>query len=151
MDYLECTVFTFFYHDFLYCDLQFTSEEFTLRSKSVHERHVLKLNGPLCDTISTTYGVSNDSILNSLEYFHVSSGLPPDIMHDILEGVAVVELKCLLTFLSQDLHLFNLATLNNRIKCFPYGYFDSRNKPLPFPSNFFSASSISLKQSCMLL
>jgi len=37
------------------------------------------------------YGVTRDSILNTLNFFHVTSGLPPDIMHDIFEGVAVVK------------------------------------------------------------
>ena len=36
---------------------------------------------------STTYGINFDSPLNDLEYYHVTDyRLPPDPMHDILEG-----------------------------------------------------------------
>lgn len=70
-------------------------------------------------------------------------------MHDIFEGVAVVELHCTLSTLIQTEKLFNLASLNNRIRNFPYGVTDSKNKPLPLPSTYLTKSSTeALKQSC---
>ena len=53
----------------------------------MHKEHCRGLDGPLREHISTTFGVTRNSILNSLEYFHVLRGLVPDIMHDILEGM----------------------------------------------------------------
>lgn len=39
------------------------------------------------DYHSTTYGINRCSALNKLTYYHVCDyGLPPDIMHDVLEG-----------------------------------------------------------------
>ena len=100
----------------------------------------------------TSFGISRNSLLNELEEFHVTSGLPPDIMHDIFEGVAVVELHCLLSALIKDHKLFSLAQLNNKIKKFPYGIPDRNNKPLPLPVTYLSKSSTeALKQNCKLL
>ena len=113
------------------------------------ERHCSNLQGCVHETVATTYGVSRDSILNELRFFHVTDGLPPDIMHDIFEGVEVVDLKCMLSVLIQELKLFSLSTLNSRIKCFPYGYPNPKSKPLPFPMHLLSTSpNDALKQSC---
>lgn len=35
------------------------------------------------------YGIKERSCLNDLEYFHVINGLPPDLAHDMFEGIAV--------------------------------------------------------------
>ena len=69
-------------------------------------------------------------------------------MHDVLEGVAVIEIRCMLQALIQELQLFTLATLNNRIKIFPYSNLDAINKPLSLPDHTISpAASGTLKQS----
>ena len=38
---------------------------------------------------STTYGMTENSVLNLCQYFHVTKGLVPNIMHDILEGTDI--------------------------------------------------------------
>lgn len=63
-------------------------------------------------------------------------------MHDVLEGVAIVEIKCMLTTMIQELRLFSLAMLNTRIQKFPYGAPDSANKP-----GVIATTTDSLKQS----
>ena len=109
----------------------------------------MNLKGSARECVATTYGVTRDSILNELGYFHVTSGLPPDVMHDVFEGVAVVELKCMLVVFIQEQKMFNLSTLNSRIKSFPFGFPDAKSKPLPFPLHFLSTSPTdALKQSC---
>ena len=46
---------------------------------------------------SVLYGINRRSILDSLTYFKVATGaLIPDIMHDLLEGVLVLETKLML-------------------------------------------------------
>jgi hypothetical protein len=40
--------------------------------------------------------------VNSSRYFHVTEGLVPDVMHDILEGVLPLELKELMRFLISE-------------------------------------------------
>ena len=130
---------------------QFTAEECTPRTKAMHERLCGSLGGPAHKEVATTYGVNRNSILNDLSYFHVTSGLPPDLMHDIFEGVAVIEIKCMLSVFVQVKNYFSLTTVNNRIQSFPYGYPDSTNKPLPLPLKIFSNTTEALKQSCMYI
>ena len=57
-----------------------------LRTRDIYEAHTLGLCGHLHDHFSSTYGMTNNSVLNQCQYFHVTRGLVPDIMHDILEG-----------------------------------------------------------------
>ena len=58
------------------------------RTKEIYLAHCAELGGPLHDHIATTYGVAGNSILNDLDFFHVTTGLVPDIMHNILEGMS---------------------------------------------------------------
>jgi len=51
------------------------------------------LNAALADHMATTYGLTRDSILNTSRYFHVTEGLPPDCMHDLLEDTLQYEVK----------------------------------------------------------
>lgn len=73
-------------------------------------------------------------------------------MHDLFEGVAIVELKCMLAEFIRVKKFFSLPTLNKRIQNFPFGYTDIRSKPLPLPAHLFSTTSnVALKQSCKTL
>ena len=105
------------------------------------------LNGAtsMRDHVSTTYGVVRDSILNNSKHFHVTDGLVPDVMHDVLEGCAPYVVKELLKYLSQH-SIVTLDELNNQIDTFPYVPLDARNKPTPIPSTTFSSSDHTLKQ-----
>ena len=89
-----------------------TTEELQLRTAINHR--VLQCTGSedLRGHIATTYGVSMDSILNSLKYFYVVIGLPPDIMHDVLEGALPLELKLML---KSFIAYLTLEQLNSRI------------------------------------
>lgn len=86
-------------------------------------------NGPLREHIATTYGVVDQSILNECRYFHVVDGLVPDIMHDLLEGIAQLTVKCLLRYLITEKKCVSVNTLNERILSFKYGHADIQNKP----------------------
>ena len=48
-------------------------------------------------------------------------------MHDVFEGVAVVDPKCMLVVFIQEQKIFNLSTLNSRIKSFPFGFPDAKS------------------------
>jgi len=71
---------------------------------------------------STTYGINSDSPLNSLQFYHVTNfGLPPDPMHDLLEGYTNLIVKLVLrTFICKEKY-FNLRTLNTAIDSCIYG------------------------------
>ena len=83
----------------------------------------------LAASVATTYGLNRDSILNSLKFFHVTEGLPPDIMHDILEGTLQYEVKEMLKLFTGVKALFSLSTINRLISEFPYHYSDISSKP----------------------
>ena len=117
---------------------QFTSEEFVPRTKAVHERHCSSLNGSAHASVTTTYGVTHNSVLNDLEH---------SMSHqDLLQiSCTTFEFQSMLSVFIQDLKLFPLATFNRRIQYFP----DAKNKPLPLPTHILSASpNNALKQSC---
>ena len=76
--------------------------------------------------IYSVYGIKQRSCFNSLKYYHVVDGLPPDIAHDIFEGVArdiVMLLLALcprasylaLILLIAKLHLLSIHELIKRI------------------------------------
>ena len=125
--------------------MQFFAEEFQPRTKEAHVRQCQNLGGPLHDHVATTYGIHHNSILNSSRFYHVTEGLPPDIMHDILEGVLQYEVKELLKYLIKE-KCFNLDTLNTRIELFPYVQPEKNKKPIPISSETLKSSHHNLKQ-----
>lgn len=93
-----------------------------------------------------TYGLNQYSILNDSRYYHVIGGLPPDAMHDILEGVLHYTVKEVLKIFIVDQQLFTLEELNGRITSFDYGYHNDKNKPAPVQRNRLLSNDHSLKQ-----
>ena len=76
--------------------------------------------------MSSVYGIKQRSCFNSLKYYHVVDGLPPDIAHDIFEGVARDTVMLLLAlcprtsylaliFLIAKSHLLSIHELIKRI------------------------------------
>lgn len=84
--------------------------------------------------------------MNSSRYFHVTEGLVPDIMHDVLEGSLAYEIKELLKYLVSE-RIITLSKINECISNFPYCGTDARNKPSTIASNVLSSSDHGLKQS----
>lgn len=71
---------------FVFNAFNIKEDNLTLRTEELYKEHCRGLNGPMHEHISTTFGVTRNGVLNSLKYFHVTRGVVPDIMHDILEG-----------------------------------------------------------------
>ncbi len=92
------------------------------RTRENDQQHV-RLNDP------SLTGIKEDSCLNKLQYFHVTENTCVDIMHDILEGVAPLEVRLLLRHFIYEEQLFTLELLNHRISGFNYGYENEKNKP----------------------
>ncbi|KAJ8027961.1 hypothetical protein HOLleu_30066 [Holothuria leucospilota] len=76
----------------------------------------------------TQTGLARSSLLNYLPKYHVSQNFAVDIMHDIFEGVAPLEVKLILEQLINDGH-FTLSELNHKISSFNYGFTDSKSRP----------------------
>lgn len=67
-------------------------KEFSPRTKPSHDLHVQNVQEN--NTLSSCFGVKSSCVLHdSLSYFHPVTGFPPDILHDILEGIIPMELS----------------------------------------------------------
>ncbi|XP_040361094.1 uncharacterized protein LOC120849844 [Ixodes scapularis] len=96
------------------------------RTSQMHKSHLEAfaldplVNGPL-------YGISNVSPLEGLSNFDVTDQLPPDAMHDILEGGIGCVLRHVLGGLIQD-RILRKQDLD-RVAAFKYGFHDRKSAP----------------------
>ncbi|XP_042143405.1 uncharacterized protein LOC121833817 [Ixodes scapularis] len=84
------------------------------------------------------YGITGPSPLASLEGFDIMNQLPPDAMHDVLEGGIAVVVKAVLKGLV-DSKVIKKDDLN-RIAQFSYGQHDKKSKPVFDPDKFLAPS-----------
>lgn len=87
------------------------------------------------------YGVKGSCVLNELDHFHSVSGFPPDIMHDLLEGVIPIEMALCLNDLINKKYI-TLEFVNRTIKQFPYKFIDKTDQPQVIPATFASKGTI---------
>lgn len=88
------------------------------------------------------YGVKKQCALSEkLKHFHVTSGYPPDVLHDTLEGIVPVELALSFDILITKKY-FSLMELNNAIRDFPYKWSDKTSRPHLIPANFSTRKSV---------
>ena len=73
-------------------------------------------------------------------------GMPPDAMHDILEGVLHYIVKETLKVLIFEKNLFTLDELNQRISSYDYGYHNDSNKPATIQRSRLFSADHSIKQ-----
>ena len=74
----------------------------------IHKHYCGLLTNPelrdLHDHYCMTYSVNRDSILNDLQYFHTADEtIPPDLLHDMLEGYLPYKVKLMLQNFSSKL------------------------------------------------
>lgn len=100
------------------CQNSIRADAQQLRNPKLHLDHV-KLALTDHDSYKKT-GVKSDFILDKLAHFTWIEAMVPDVMHDILEGVAKRELSFILTALIKD-KVFSLHHLNEKINKFNYG------------------------------
>lgn len=113
--------------------LQVKSGSFTLRTKLSHDTNVLHLVND--ETVKSVEGVKASCVLNRLHHFHSSTGFPPDVLHDVLEGIVPAELSLCLSDLIER-GFFKLDDLNCIIQKFPYKFSDKTNRPQKIPKTF---------------
>lgn len=102
---------------------------FPLRSKEQHDVADACKKGEAC------CGVKNACPLSeNLSYFKVTAGFPPDVAHDLLEGILPVELAgCFEIFTKKK--YFTFDQLNKLIQEFPFKWGDKTNRPHVLPLN----------------
>ena len=104
------------------CTLR-TAEEF---DATVAELEQSGFNRALC----LKRGISSKCALNSLSGFHIVENAPPDIAHDLYEGLIPLVTSVVLTELVKDRFL-TLDDINRALSNFPYLRDDRQNPPQP--------------------
>ena len=117
-----------------------------IRSRETHKQHCEKLKDLLYNHVTTTYGLTRDSILKSSKFFHILDGLVPDGMHDILEGSLQYEVKELLKYFVNIKNYFTLDELNNKINEFPYVLTDKATRPATIAPTVLASNDHTVKQ-----
>jgi hypothetical protein len=116
------------------------ADSFVLRTKENYDIQVSEVKNDASK--ASVYGLKRNCIIhNYLLYFHITEGSPPDVAHDLLEGIVPFEIAiCLQQFIAAG--LITLVTLNDRLIRFPYSYTDRVNRPQVIGSNFSKKQSI---------
>lgn len=113
--------------------------EFSLRTKVGYDntvQDVLQGNG------ENQSGVKGDCILREkLQYFHTITGFPPDVLHDLFEGIVHMESALCIQEMIR-LKYFTLNHLNRKILSFPYQHTDKTDKPKPISKNLAAKKTI---------
>ena len=81
------------------------------------------------------------TITERLNNFHVTTGYPADVLHDLLDGIVPLELALCLDILIKKKY-FSLEELNRIIKPFPYKWKDRTNCSQAIPPTFASRNTI---------
>lgn len=87
------------------------------------------------------YGVHGTSSFDALGYFDVTKSLPPDIMHDILEGVVPLTMKHVICKAHRQNHI-TITELNEELQKFCIGQNDKANKPVLLSERLLRTSGI---------
>ena len=125
----------------------FVSNDYELRTLESHLKHVESINGAAGGHYSKTYGINRKSALLNIKHFSLfGGGLPHDAMHDLLEGVAPLEIKKVLHYHITVNKSFTLAQYNERLINFNFGYSDT-DKPVPVLSRILNSPDQGLKSS----
>ena len=113
----------------------FSEEDCTLRSAEGHAYHVKAVEND--STLSAVYGVKYASPFVGLTLFDPVTFFPPDVMHDVLEGLMAVIIAVVVKYYVRS-GAISLKVLNYRISNFCFGISDKCDKFGPFPLDFVS-------------
>lgn len=78
---------------------------------------------------------------SELAYFDTTKSFPPDIMHDLLEGVIPLVLRLVLTQAHREKHI-TIDEVNEELKKMSFGQNDTANKPVLLSENLIRKSGI---------
>lgn len=121
-----------------------TEEHCVLRTA---DRHASHLDGISVDpTLCSTYGVKNASPFNELTYFSVTESLPPDAMHDILEGLCPINVCFVLQCLIKSGKL-TAKRFNEKLDLFAFSQSDMATKPPHVPDDIASRGKLACSAS----
>ncbi|XP_049341205.1 uncharacterized protein LOC111192620 isoform X1 [Astyanax mexicanus] len=93
------------------------------RTSDDHKSHLAVENS------KSLYGVAGHCPFEKIPHFEVTESFPPDLMHDVLEGVIPHVTRLVLKKLNSD-KLITIQQLNERLQEFPFGQNDVTHKPV---------------------
>ena len=97
-------------------------DKFILRIQKGDNNNIL--NTEADPELCSLYGTKLNWFLNSLQYFHVTDGLPQDIEHDIFEDIAEDAMDDILLSLISGSNVFTTDFVNKAIASFEYSKID---------------------------
>lgn len=112
----------------IYCE-----DQCTLRTLEGHLYHLQGIAGD--KDLCSVYGVVNVSPFAELSLFNPVAFFPPDIMHDVLEGLIVINVGVVIKSLVQE-KLLTIKQFNERLANFTFGAIDNSDKFGPLPLDF---------------
>ena len=71
------------------------------------------------NSFTSVYGIKERSCLNDLEYIHVINGLPPDLGHDVFEGIAINIFSDIVGYFCKE-KIIRLKEINDKISLFKF-------------------------------
>ncbi|XP_031329046.1 uncharacterized protein LOC116160057 [Photinus pyralis] len=77
-------------------------------------------NNYTLDVLNKDFGIKSYCLFNDLLYFHSTTNLCCDVMHDIFEGICRYEMAKIIFGLCKYKRYFSIIQLNRRIKYFDY-------------------------------
>ena len=98
----------------------------SLRTPETHDVHLSLIQHD--QSFQSIYGIKAKSCLSDIPYYHVVTGLPSDVMHDLLEGVVCDVLDCIIQYCITS-GFITMEFLNSQIANFPYVGTNKTNKP----------------------
>ena len=82
--------------------------------------------------IIDTRGVKHQCPLNVLQSFHAVGGFPPDLLHDIFEGVISIDLLGITKILIEK-GWFSVEDYNDALKSLTFPSYENADKPMGIP------------------
>ena len=87
-----------------------------------------------CDDTIKLFGVKHICPLNSLQAFHCTTGFPPDILHDLFEGVICQDLLGIIRILSLK-KWFSIEEYNKSLESLSFKSYEATDRPQSVPLN----------------
>ena len=97
---------------------KFCEKDFLLRDRATYDEQLRRAKDDEFGTKALESGIRGECAFNELPGFHVSDQFPPDIAHDVLEGVIPYTLSLVLTTIVLQKKYINISYLNSLLSSF---------------------------------
>lgn len=109
------------------CQKMVSEDESKLRDIASYEKIIELLNSDPETKFEITKGFKDHCLLNEIKYFHILKNKSVDLMHDIMEGIALFFVVGFLKYVTNN--FFTKNEICARVRDFNYGMLNKRNKP----------------------